>query len=277
MIGGIIAVAGVVALIIYVLFDNKKESLNKKPEGLSKEEGEISSDDQILQPVEVKKIENPNLFTTLKHRYFQIKGMYYRSIPSSLSGDFVGYAECENNPHDEYAVAIYHSKGVLLGYTIKGSQQLSDSIYTWHGGRVFCYGSIKYYKRGGQWSGSVSIPVGLRVRSMEALRQFEKEKKSLDDLIGKEELSIEDKFKALRWKVKIQEKYIEAGKSSKSIFSFPKTILPSLAMDLEKENRWDELAGLLEFSDEIQNNLSSRFAKTTMQRIEKAQVEILGS
>lgn len=73
---------------------------------------------------------------------FQLKGIAYRNLPQSEIRDFYGTAVAEeNNPYDEFAVAIYNDKGYHVGYAPGGYYSLHEYIRK-QGGKVRAFGYI---------------------------------------------------------------------------------------------------------------------------------------
>lgn len=89
--------------------------------------------------------EEPLLYKKKGIKSFEMKGMYYRDLnPKLHNGQFIGFAKCEDNSHDMYAVGIYNRDNELLGYTPKGNKRLNSSLQEWNNGKVPAWGSLYY-------------------------------------------------------------------------------------------------------------------------------------
>lgn len=85
------------------------------------------------RPIKSKKNENSFLYKNTGIRVFDLKGMYYQKLnPNTDNGGFYGFAKCEDNTHDKYAVGIYNTQLKLLGYTTKRNKRLNLSLKEWH-------------------------------------------------------------------------------------------------------------------------------------------------
>lgn len=92
---------------------------------------------------------------------FKIVGSNHRNLSISENGIFYGYATCEYNGHDKYAVSVYNKENIHIGYVPKNNKRLHDSITTWNNGKSNAWGYLKYVATEDCWFGSISIAVGL--------------------------------------------------------------------------------------------------------------------
>jgi len=214
--------------------------------------------------------DGPLLYKNKGIKSFGMKGMYYRDlVPEIHVGEFIGYAQCEDNSHDQYAVGIFNGKSEHLGYTPRGNKRLNNSLLEWNQGKVPAWGTIYYDAFDDRWSGQVYIPVGF---NKEQIEKFELVLKQIDQnrkRIKKNEKSTEDYFEIIAVHKKIQELLAELRNPQELNYSFPKNLIPALSNHLEKEKDWTRLVEL-EKHEELIYDLNERFRETTLNRIRKA-------
>ncbi len=220
------------------------------------------------------KSEGPLLYKKKGIKSFEMKGMYYRDLnPKSHSGQFTGFAECEDNTHDMYAVGIYNGNNELLGYTPKGNKRLNTSLQEWNNGKVLVWGSLYYNDYEDRWSGLVYIPVGLTSAQLQKVEQILKLFTDNKEQIDKKEKSTEKYFEILERHKEIKKLLSELKNPKEFNYSSPKNLLPSISSYLEKEKKWEKLIMLEQYQDLI-SELNEKFRETTLKRIEKAKKNI---
>ncbi len=258
---GIFLLVLLIGIILWFLF-RKKSSNNNQPK--------LHLDN--LQKAPRESVEK--LYKKKEIRYFNMKGMHYQNLPSNESGDFIGYAKCEYNKHDQYAVAIYNSSNTLLGYVPAGNRRLNESIKEWHNGKVIAWGNLRYEDYINSWFGEVSLPVGLHTSDIDKIDKVLVLRNKGEKILMKSKITSDEYFSLLN----DHEKIIENIKSLNGLpgvyYKFSKKIIPSLSKQLESEKDWEDLIKLEKYSDLI-NQLNEKFANTTFKRIEKAKKSLL--
>lgn len=205
---------------------------------------------------------------------FDLKGMYYRNLkPNIHAGLFYGFAKCEQNSHDRYAVGIYNFDNELLGYTPKGNKRLSNSITEWNNGITPAWGSLRHDDYNDKWYGYVEIAVGFSSEQNKNLERFLRLKKDNEELIRKKEKSTEKYFLILNNHKEIKSLLSDMETINQLEYSFPTHIIPSISSHLEKEKNWNKLIELEKHMDII-SELSEKFKQTTLRRIEKAKKNV---
>lgn len=82
------------------------------------------------------------------YKIMNINGLNYRGLNDRFIGEFKGYLLAEtDNEHDEFAVAVYNSDNVHLGYTNAGYATFHSYILS-VGGKLDIEGIIKKGKDG---------------------------------------------------------------------------------------------------------------------------------
>jgi len=210
------------------------------------------------------------LYKTKGIKSFEIRGTYYRDdVTKDDAGGFIGYVLCEDNYHDQNAVAIYNENNKKLGYTPKGNKRLNDSLREWNNSKVFAWGSLDFEEYNEKWYGIVYIPVGLSNSKIDEIKKVFSSSEKIRKISSTKESTIIEYFQALKEHREI-EKILSSLKKIEGIFyDFPKTLIPSLSKKLEKEKNWEKLLELENYSDLIEN-LSETFKNSTLRRIEKA-------
>lgn len=201
---------------------------------------------------------------------FAMKGMYYRDLnPELHKGDFIGYAKCEDNDSDLFAVAIYNKEGEHLAYTGRGNERLSNSIQKWHKGKLVAWGYLLYDDYYDKWEGTVYMPVGY---SEAKTQQFEQ----LLNLINTNKTLIKEKIKSTSLFFEILKNHTqiklilnELEHPKELEYAFPKNVIPSISNHLEKEGNWKMLIELEKYTDLI-SELNEKYQRTTLNRIKKA-------
>lgn len=123
-------------------------------------------------PRRIRSSEVEKLFYKVREvRKFEMMGIYYRNLPKSEEGQFIGFVQAEENPHDKYAVAVYKDNHLHIGYVPRGRKRLSDSLHEWHSGKVFAWGRLRYNKEIDRWSGVVYVPLGLSDEEIEIIKE----------------------------------------------------------------------------------------------------------
>ena len=224
-----------------------------------------------LKPYTVKNISTDDklLYKSKEIKSFEIHGINYTRVNDQDFGDFIGYAICEYNSHDQYAVSIYKDKNKLIGFVPKGNKRLNNSITEWHDKRIIVWGNLRfdeYYKK---WFGFVYIPVGLDERQIKLIENFVNLNHLNQKLLSKKEFSILEYFQILENHNTIISYLDKVEKREELDYNFPRIIIPSLSKKLETEKEWEKLIGLEKYSDLI-NELSEVFKNSTLKRIEKA-------
>jgi hypothetical protein len=201
---------------------------------------------------------------------FDIKGTYHRKLDiKTFSREFTGYAICENNSHDKYAVAIYNHDNVLLGFTPKGNIRLNSSLKEWHNGKIFAWGGLYYDDFERKWLGGVNIPIGLSPSEIANIENIVKLRSINDEQIKAKEFTTDKYFEILYRHKEIHQKLESLEYRSDIYYSFPKNLIPSISKHLEQEKNWVKLMELEQYPELI-NDLSEKFRSSTEKRIELA-------
>jgi hypothetical protein len=249
---GFLAVVVLIVLIIYVL---RLTSLNKT----SNKHNERNA----------KSGEN-FLYKSKGIKDFVLKGMYYRNLdPVNHEGYFNGYAKCDTNSHDRYAVGVYNQKNELLGYTPKGNKRLNNSISQWNNGSAPAWGSLRYDNYQNRWYGNVLIAVGFDNDINKKIYEFFELKKQIQELLYKKEKSTEKYFEILAKHTAIKTILKDLSNINGLQYQFQTSLIPSISSHLEKEKNWEKLIELENYMDLI-SQLSEKFKVSTLRRIEKA-------
>jgi hypothetical protein len=210
-----------------------------------------------------------NLYQKKDIKNFAIVGTHYRKLNPKEAGNFIGYVKCERNQHDKYAVAVYKDVNKHVGYTPKGNVKLSESIFAWHSGQVLAWGNLSYEEYDQSWYGTVYIPVGLTETQIEKIKESFDLLKKRELIQNKENILTSEYFDLLNDHLKIQENLADFGKDTGIYYEFSKKIIPSFSKQLEDEKDWESLIKLENYKELI-NELSEKFANSTLNRIEKA-------
>lgn len=115
------------------------------------------------------------VITNKKVKKNDIVGTYYAlNEDSSYAGPFEGYAICYENPFDDYAVAIFNSEKIRLGYIPKRDRWVHNSIKHYYNGKAYCFGYLGYVKDIAKpyWYGSVFIAIGISEYEIDSLKRF---------------------------------------------------------------------------------------------------------
>ena len=125
----------------------------------------------------LEKIKKPQRFIVVnkKVKKERIVGTFYSLKDNhSYAGPFEGYAFCEDNPFDNYAVAIYNLNNERLGYIQRDNRWIHNSIEHYHMGKVYCWGYLEHVINVPKpfWYGEVFISVGLSISEIEILKSF---------------------------------------------------------------------------------------------------------
>ncbi|MBT9189198.1 HIRAN domain-containing protein [Zobellia russellii] len=201
---------------------------------------------------------------------FDLKGMFYQNLDfKSHTGEFVGFAKCENNSHDKHAVSIFNQENKLLGYAPKGNRRLNNSLVEWNNGKVLVWGEISYDDYDNKWYGVVYIPVGLTSSQLEKLEKVLNLKIENQAQIRKKEKSTIKYFEILDRHREIAKLLVSLNNPSEINYFFPKNLIPSISSHLEKEKNWEELLELEQHQDLIEA-LNEKYREKTLNRIELA-------
>jgi hypothetical protein len=265
--GSLILVILVISLLIIFINKVSTQTLNN-PEPHYSQNTTI----QIKPPI---KTSQPLLYKKAGVKSFAMKGMYYRDLdPESDKGDFMGYAECEDNSSDIFAVAIYNNEDTHFGYTRRGNERLSNSINHWHQGKVIVWGYLFYDDYRDRWEGNVYIPVGYQANLLEKFEDILQLVNFNIKLIKNKNKSTDKFFKILENHKRIEQLIIDVGNPSELEYAFPKNVIPSISSHLEKEENWEKLIELNEYQDLILM-LNDKYRKTTLNRIKMAKAKLL--
>ncbi|MFW5983379.1 MAG: hypothetical protein ACOCQ4_02670 [bacterium] len=251
-------------VIIAIILRNR----NKKNAHYSPSPKNINSNSKTDQESNEK-----TLYKNREIRRFDMKGMFYRDLSKNEIGKFKGYANCEFNDHDQYAVGIYNNADTLLGFVPKGNKRLNESIEEWHNGKVFSWGNLTYDEYNESWQGYVYIPVGLSEETIEEIKTIFKLIEKRDEIINKSIVDIEEYFSLLEDHKKIISAIESIKKPICIDYEFPKKLIPSLSKTLEQNKEWNKLIELEKYTELI-NNLSVKFSEATFKRIEKAKANL---
>jgi len=214
------------------------------------------------------------LYKKREIKWFELKGMFYSKLdPKSDIGYFVGYAQCEKNSHDKYAVAIYNQNNKLVGYTPKNNKRLSDSLNAWHNGKVLSWGFISHDDYDNSWNGSVNIPVGYSEDQLEKTKRILTLDTLNTSLISNKEKSTEKYFEILKNHKEIKSLLNDLKNPEEFRYGFPNNLIPSISLLLEKEKNWQKLIELESYDDLIEP-LSDKLKQSTLNRIEKAKQNV---
>ena len=251
------------------MFKNKQYYISNKPDRqFYQEKSEIESD----------------LYKNIEYRDFIIKGLYHRDedvLMRSLS--FYGYAKCENNSHDRYAVGIYNNYNELVGYTPRGNKKLYNSIQEWHGGKVIFWGGIDFNDYYDTFkyrftNAGVTIPVGFSSDELDIIHAYLIKKSYWYDLYNsyiETERPVDKGEKLLNVSYEIEKisKNLRGNYFEGQFPGIPLSMIPSISNRMEKNKDWKGLINLKKFRREIEK-LSAVKKNATIRRIEKAE-EIL--
>lgn len=261
-----IAIIIIIIVIAYFIGKNKsKKSIKQQP-------NKVSSS----KPSKVKRIETEEnlLYKKKGIKAFDIKGMFYQKLnPETDNGEFIGFAKCENNSHDMYAVGIYNEDGKLLGYTPKGNKRLNLSLKEWHSGKTVTWGNLRHDDYDDKWYGTAYIPVGFTLGQIEKLERILKLKRENEIQIKLKEKETEKYFEILSKHREISKLLADIKNPEELFYSFPKNLIPSISSHLEKEKNWEKLIELEKYQDLI-NELSEKFKETTLKRINIAKENV---
>lgn len=250
----------IVTIVIYIgNAPQKKEKQNKDFYTLS-----TSKEKQFIAKEKPKP-----LYKTKQIREYIMKGMFFRDLdPQKHTGNFIGYAFCENNEHDMYAVAIENKKGTHLGYTPRGNNRLNNYIDNHHNGKIMIWGHLRYTgKVDDQWIGSVYIPVGYKENE---LYSIEKIFKQIDETIAIEQnINTDNCIQLLNNIIEVNEKLSVLKIQNDKRYSIKPKIVHSIFLLLERQKEWQKLATLEKYPQFIAL-LTERQQKINLSRIEKA-------
>lgn len=247
-----IVISVIISIIIFLIFRLRKNKrvVREKP-----------------LPMDLSQIQN--LYQKREIKSFSIVGTYYLKLNLKEEGNFVGYAKCEKNHHDKYAVAVFKDSNKHIGYTPKENVKLSESIYAWHAGKVLAWGNLSYHEIDQSWLGIVYIPVGLSAIQIEKISESFELLNKRERIQNKDNITISEYFQLLDDHLKIKDNLKDLGNNTGIYYEFSKKIIPSLSKKLEAEKDWVNLHRLSNYK-EIINELNEKFANTTLTRIEKA-------
>ena len=260
-----IAVIIIIIVIAYFIGKNKSKKSSNVQRKVVPQKQNLSKNTNRIDITEEK-----ILYKKKGIKTFDMKGMFYQNLnPKIHSGNFIGFAKCEDNSHDIYAVAIYNQNNELLGYTPKGNKRLNNSLNEWNNGKVPVWGGLSHDDYDDRWYGTVYITVGLTSEQIEKVERILKLKSDNQTQIKKKEKSTEKYFEILNRHREIKKLLTDLKNPEEFYYSFPKNLVPSISSHLEKEKNWEKLVELEKHQDLI-SELSEKFKETTLKRIEKA-------
>jgi hypothetical protein len=261
-----IAVIIIIIVIAYFIGKNKsKKSTKLKPKKVSSSK---------LFKAKQRETEENLVYKKKGIKAFDMKGMFYQKLnPKTDNGEFIGFAKCENNSHDMYAVGIYNADNKLLGYTPKGNQRLNLSLKEWHSGKTVTWGNLRHDDYDDKWYGTAYIPVGFTLGQIEKLERILKLKRENEIEIRLKEKESKKFFEILNNHREISELLDDLKNPEELYYSFPKNLIPSISSHLEKEKNWEKLIELEKYQDLI-NQLSEKFKETTLKRINIAKENV---
>ncbi len=259
MTGVLIMIFGTVAALLYIF---------RKDSDLRQSSSKVNTD--YIEENE-NRYEGPTLYKQRGVKSFSMKGMYFRGLDPGDAGAFFGEAISEDNPHDQYAVAIVNSQDKLLGYTPRGNKRLSDSLVVWSQSRALAWGVLEYDDYDDKWYGKVYIAVGC---------EFISEYPKLFQLIQKQNDALKQKIKNKEFYFELLERHnhIEAlltklNRPAGINYTFPKNLMPSISKFLEDSRDWTALVELERYSS-VLDELNEKYKATTLKRIELAKENI---
>ncbi len=177
----------------------------------------------------------------------RIVGAFYSlSENHSYAGPFEGYALCVDNPFDNYAVAIYNSNNVRLGYIPRDNRWIHNSIKHYHEGNAYCWGYLGYVNSTPRpsWYGEVYISVGLSKSEIEILKSFYviyKESSFLSRKIKKDSTD----YESLIENYLTFQRIISSSKSFQNIeIDFKNRYVSSYVVSLSKEKNLEKITSL---------------------------------
>lgn len=205
-------------------------------------------------------------------RTFEIKGLNYSTLHKSLDGEFIGFANCANNSHDQYAVEIITFDGVKLGYVPKGNKRLNESLKVWHNKKLFAWGNLRYDEYVNKWFGIVHIPAGYDEIEIEKIKAFYllklENKKLLNDLENSK-ISNEHFFKILNNHKEITIILNTIINKNDLEYSLPYQSIQKFSKKMENEKDWKNLILLKEYEDLLAEFCGEKPNSVT-KRIDKA-------
>lgn len=250
----------VISIIVVAYFINKS-----KPKKSTSSKVKTSSSLKSETAKSTKTVENL-LYKNKGIKIFDLKGMFYQKLNLNTDNrEFSGFAKCEDNSHDKYAVGIYNGQNKLLGYTPKGNKRLNLSLKNWHNGKVLVWGYLRFDDYEKKWYGTVNIPVGYSSEELEKLELILKLKLENENQIRLKEKETDKYFEILNKHRKIKELSTDLNNPAEINYSFPKNLIPSISSHLEKEKNWDKLIELEKHQDLI-DELNEKFKETTLRR-----------
>ncbi len=247
---------------------------NKSKSSISPKHRPILIPTSKLKTKKLFETEENLLYKIIGIKSFDMKGMFYQDLnPKTDDGAFSGFANCEINSHDKYAVGIYNDEKKLLGYIPKGNKRLNLSLKEWHNGKTITWGQIRFDNFNKRWHGIVYIPVGYTSYQLEKLERVLKLKRENENQMKLKEKETEKYFEILIKHREISELLLELNNPEKLYYSFPKNLISSISSQLEKEKKWSQLIELEKHQDLI-NELSFNYKAKTLKRISIAKVNI---
>lgn len=255
----------IVSLLIYFIRKNKNSKKKKTIHVNETNTLNKTENSNLLDKIEEEKM----LYKTKGIKSFEIHGTYYTDLNKNDAGDFLGYVNCEQNSHDQYAVGVFNENDHLIGYVPKGNKRLNDSLKEWHRGKLIAWGNLQYDDYNNQWYGIVYIPIGLSDEQIKLIEESFDLIKRNKILIASKDLTTLEYFTILTNHKKIKSNLKVIKDKDNLFYYFPKTVIPSLSKKLESEKDWNNLVKIEEHQD-LLNDLSETFRNSTLKRIEKA-------
>ncbi len=234
------------------------------------------SDDATISYTTTKNSRNPNSSYNKKDIVkFDIVGTYFRNISPKESGNFTGYIVAEkNNVHDKYAVAVYKSNHVHIGYVPRGNQKLHNTLVKEHNGKVFAWGYIHNY--GENWEGDVCVPIAYNNQELQSIKNIFDLSANIIAKLKKDNLIKEDYFNILEEdskQLKLMSEFNELEIKSTLPYNFmnhSNKILPNLSKLLFDNKDWEGFIYLEKYNVLINNMTNERSKNALLKRIDKA-------
>lgn len=270
----LIMIVFVLAAIFFVNFSNKSQSTQSQ----SIQEPKKDFKQLIHNPIPVQKsppVESSkkksnsetSTYKAQKLRQFDIVGAYYQNVDKSDCGYFVGKAVCDYNEHDTYAVAIYNETK-QIGFTPKNNKRLNESIYSFHSGKIICWGRLSYSNYMNSYTGTVYIPVGMPYHELDFLNKL---------ISIKREITVLDKTNVSDI-IEYMKKFEQANEliskiDPKWIYGLERLYPPTWEMirivlkSFEEKEQWGKIIELKKFCDDIGNKQQK---KIILNKIDKA-------
>lgn len=255
-----------VIIFFFVLTGNKSETNKSKPKSIINSPN-ISKSKHFIEKNEVL------LYKEKKIRPFEIKGLNYNNINPKLNGEFIGFANCVYNSHDQYAVEISTFEGIKLGYTPKGNKRLNDSLSVWHNKKIFIWGNLRFDEYYNKWFGTINIPIGFEENEIDKIKSFYSKKLDNQKLINElaeSKISNDSLFKILNNHREIEKLYNSIENKNDFEYYFQYQTIQKISKKMEIEEDWKNLILLNQHKDLI-DEFCGKNPNSVTKRIEKAE------